>query len=61
MKSYHDQRGNLISGASILEDILANKRKTRKLIKVLTHFEMQIAPNAKIGNKKVDWIVPISW
>lgn len=61
MKSYYDHRGNLIPGVSILEACLADNRKAEKLIAVLNKFEMRIVPEAEIKNKKVDWVVPISW
>jgi len=46
-------------GISILENLLSNKAKTLKLIKVLDHFKLQINPIADTWNRNVAWIIPI--
>ena len=58
MKSYHDQRGNLVRGTSILEDILQSQSKTMKLVEALSHFGLKIFPGADPRHKNIDWIVP---
>lgn len=57
MKSYKNNKGIVVRGVSILEQILASRKKTESLNEVLETSSLQIAPNARPDRKREAWVV----
>jgi hypothetical protein len=56
MKDYTSHNGQNVQGVSILESIIVNPRKFKRLVEALSALNLTIDPAVQVTDKKRAWV-----